>query len=326
MQPLRPLFSLLFAVTLLGGATVFAAAQTHAPATDAATAHSSTPVAHNAHVATPDATTAHGTTPAATTAAHGAEVAETSAKTSAGVDKAAVADEAALVSTDIATTEEVAKDISTQSDPLMILITFAIGAYLFHLWLQDYRARRAGKPNPSAFPGAFPASATAIAVAIIGAVVILAAETGGEIALGISSEQSSMTVLMLLAVTAAAFFEELIFRGYLVVTQKGRAMLIGSILFFSVVFAIAHPFLWEMTTTEGVPGWQFWNADWTLNLTLKGWFSTAFVLLNSLWFYAMRFNPLNPERSLVPCITAHLVTNWGVFAIKLAQGHVSGLW
>lgn len=218
------------------------------------------------------------------------------------------------------------EDKSMQSDPLMIFITFAIAAYLFHLWLQDYRASRAGKPSPSAFPGATAASTKAVGIAIVGALVLLAAETGGELALGISGEQSTMTVLMLLSITAAAFFEELIFRGYLVISNKGRALLIGSIFGFSVLFAIAHPFLWDITTPEGIPGWQIWNADWRFHFdSTKGWFSTLFVLVNSLWFYAVRFAPFNPGRSLIPCIAAHLAMNWGVFLIKLGQGHVSGL-
>lgn len=218
-------------------------------------------------------------------------------------------------------------EVSMQNDPLMVVVIFAIALYLFYAWLQDYRANRAGNPNPQAFPGAVPTTAKAVIVAIVGALIILAAETGGEIALGISAEQSTMTVLMLLSITAAAFFEELIFRGYLVISNKGRALLIGSILFFSIIFAIGHPFLWDITTPEGVPGWQIWNADIQLQFdSAKGWFSTAIVLVNSLWFYAIRFSPLNPSRSLIPCIAAHLATNWGVFAVKLAQGHVSGLW
>jgi len=54
------------------------------------------------------------------------------------------------------------------------------------------------------------------------------------------------------------------------------------------------------------------------------------VFLFSFWLYAMRFPlrypKLNPSRSLIPCIAAHLAKNLGVFVIKLAQGHVSGWW
>ena len=53
-------------------------------------------------------------------------------------------------------------------------------------------------------------------------------------------------------------------------------------------------------------------------------FSTLMVFLGSLWFYAMRFQPANPGRSLIPCIVAHLVKNLGVVVIKAAQGFVVG--
>lgn len=225
-----------------------------------------------------------------------------------------------------AATGEEAESTSMQGDPLMIIILTLAAAYIFRLWLQDYRANQAGTPNKGAFPGATPASVKAICIAIVGALILLAAETGGEIALGISAEQSDMTVLMLFSITAAAFFEELIFRGYLVVSNKGRALLVGSILGFSVLFALIHPFLWDITTPEGTPGWQVWNADWEFHFdSTKAWFSTLFVLANSLWFYAMRFAPFNPARSLIPCIAAHLAMNWGVFLVKLAQGHVTAL-
>jgi hypothetical protein len=44
----------------------------------------------------------------------------------------------------------------------------------------------------------------------------------------------------------------------------------------------------------------------------------------SLWFYTVRFFPLNPQHSLIPCIAAHLTKNLGVFGLKAALGFVSG--
>ena len=76
-----------------------------------------------------------------------------------------------------------------------------------------------------------------------------------------------------------------------------------------------HPFLWE---------WQ--QGGLVLHLGAKGWFSTAMIFAGSLWFYAVRFLPANPARSLLPCIAAHAAKNLGVFAIKYAQGFVSGWW
>ncbi len=213
-----------------------------------------------------------------------------------------------------------------QSDPLMIVILFAASVYLFKLWLDDFKANRRGEPNPKAFPGATACSGLCVVVAVVGALILLAAETLGEIGLGIAGEQSDMTWLALLSICAAAFFEELIFRGYLVVTKKGTAALVGSILLFSFLFAALHPFLWDLDMPEGVAGWQFWQGTLTLDFGLKGWFSTALVFLNSLWFYTVRFYGLNKTRSLIPCMAAHLASNVGVFVIKLAQGHVVGLY
>lgn len=213
-----------------------------------------------------------------------------------------------------------------QSDPLVILVLFGISAWVFKMWLDDYRNGLRGQPHPNAFPGALPSSLTAVLIGVAGALVILAAETAGEYSLGIVAEQSVITWLFLLAMISAAFFEELIFRGYLVVTRRGRVWLVGSILFFSAVFALLHPFLWELDYPEGVAGWMIWQAEWNWRFDVKGWFSTAIVFINSLWFYFLRFAPFNPNRSLVPCIAAHLASNLGVFLIKLMQGHVHGLY
>jgi uncharacterized protein len=200
--------------------------------------------------------------------------------------------------------------------PLLILIGFAAAAYFFKLWLDDLKMERRGTPNPHAFPGASPAPRVAVIIAIAGALVILAAETAGEYAGGFVEEQSDITLLFALFTLAAAFIEELIFRGFLVVSKKGRLLLIGSILFFSILFALMHPFLWEWHDEEGL----------LFHFTAKAWFSTTVVFVNSLWFYAVRFLPFNPRHSLIPCIAAHFTSNLGVILIKFFQGHVVGLW
>ncbi len=200
-------------------------------------------------------------------------------------------------------------------NPLLIFVGLIAAAYFFKLWLGDVAMERRGTPNPNALPGATPAPAPIVIVAVAGALLILAAETGGEYYFGFVGEQSDITVLFGMYTLAAAFIEELIFRGFLVVEKKGRKMLIGSILLFSFLFTILHPYLWEWQDDGGGIAFQF---------TGKAWFSTAIVFVNSLWFYTVRFLPLNPRRSLVPCIVAHFASNAGVFVIKLAQGHVTG--
>lgn len=202
-----------------------------------------------------------------------------------------------------------------QDQPLLLLVLLGATAYVGKLWCDDYAAARRGAPHPRALPGARPASGTAIGLAVLGALALLGIETGGELALGIAGEQSRVTVLFGLYMLAAAFGEELIFRGFLVVERRGRALLLAGIVGASLLFAALHPFLWE---------WR--EGRWHWHLGAKGWFSTALVFAGALWFYAVRFWPLNPTRSLLPCFAAHAAKNLGVFAIKYAQGFVSGWW
>jgi len=202
-----------------------------------------------------------------------------------------------------------------QDNPLLLLVMTLGGAYLGKLWLDDLRTARAGQPNPRAFPGATPAGRPVMILAVAGTLILLAAETAGEYTLGVTAEQSTMTVLAGVYSLAAALLEEIIFRGYLVITGRGRAKLIMGIVAASALFALLHPFLWE---------WR--DGQLQLLLTPKAWFSTGAIFLGSIWFYALRFMPLNPQHSLAPCFAAHAAKNLGVFAIKYAQGFVSGWW
>ncbi|WP_232766878.1 CPBP family intramembrane glutamic endopeptidase [Geminisphaera colitermitum] len=203
------------------------------------------------------------------------------------------------------------------NDPRLVGLLFLGGCYFAWLWLKDRKAWRAAGHVEArgALPGATDSPLSVTLIAVSGALVLLAAETAGEIALGISGEQSTITIFFGLYSLVAAVIEEVIFRGYIVVDKRGRGWLIGSILAASVLFAIGHPFLWKWE--EGALIWNF---------GLKGWFSTFVVFLSSLWFYAVRFASWNPHRSLLPCIAAHGAKNLGVFIIKAAQGFVSGWW
>ncbi|MDI1320312.1 MAG: CPBP family intramembrane metalloprotease [bacterium] len=202
-----------------------------------------------------------------------------------------------------------------QDHPLLLAGLLVAAAITARWWWKDFRAAARGQPNARAFPGVAPASGRLLALAVGGALLLLAIETGGEYALGLSAQQSHMTVLFALYSLAAAFIEELIFRGYLVVEKRGRTALLAGIIGASFGFALLHPFLWE---------WKRGGLE--LHLGAKAWFSTALIFAGSLWFYAVRFLPANPGRSLLPCIAAHAAKNLGVFAIKYAQGYVSGWW
>ncbi len=187
--------------------------------------------------------------------------------------------------------------------------------YLFRLWLSDLRSARFKKPSAGALPGAFHCSYTLILVGVAGALFLVAGETVGENMLGISNEQSSMTVLFALVSIGAGFGEELVFRGYLLVQNKGRVWLWASVLGFSFLFAVIHPYLWI---------WEDGRLE--IQFSAKTFFSTGIVFLNSFWFYVLRISRGNPSKSLWPCIAAHAASNAAVFFVKLAQGHVSGLY
>lgn len=201
------------------------------------------------------------------------------------------------------------------NNPLLLIGATLAGLYVAKLWRDDLRAAEQGKAAPGALPGAARASRSALAIAIAGTLALLALETIGEIALGIASEQSQMTWLFALySICGASVIEELIFRGYLVVPNRGRAALWASAVVASALFALVHSHLWA---TEG---------GFRLKLTTKGIFSTAILFATSLWFYAARFGPWNPTRSLLPCFVAHAAKNAGVVAIKAATGYMGGAW
>jgi len=189
-------------------------------------------------------------------------------------------------------------------NPLLLLALVGVAIYLAKGWWDD---ERAATPADRVF------KTTATSLAIFGSLLLLGCETAGEYALGIVGAQRTITALFALYTLAAAFIEELIFRGYLVITGRGKAAQMAGIVAASIFFALLHPFLWE---------WE--DAGFQLTLTLKGAFSTAVVFAASLWFYFLRFARCNPQHSLLPCIIAHMTKNLGVIVIKAAQGFLVG--
>lgn len=201
------------------------------------------------------------------------------------------------------------------NSPLLVLIMSAACLYLGKLWLGDLRAQQRGTPNPRAFPGAFPARPGAILIAVGGALVLLAAETFGEIKLGLTAEQTHLTWLFAFYSLLAPLIEEVVFRGFLVIDRRGPALLWTGIVVASLLFACLHEHLWT---------WD--DAGFRLTLTPKGFFSTGVLFAMSLWMYACRFARWNPSRSLLPCLAGHAAKNAGVIAIKAAQGFMGPLW
>ena len=195
-------------------------------------------------------------------------------------------------------------------NPIMILLYVGIAAYVLNMYVGDYKSAKAGEPNGGALPGATAATICVLGLGVIGSLLILGVETGGEIALGVADEQSEMVWYFVFAIVAAGVVEEVIFRGFLVVENKGKAALIASCVGFSLIFAVIHPHLW--TNEDG----------FELTLTAKGFFTTGILFANSLWFYAVRFGPWNKTNSIFPCMLAHAASNLGVFFVKWAQGYV----
>ncbi len=202
------------------------------------------------------------------------------------------------------------------NDPFLLLLMLAGGGYVAKWWRDDRQIARHGAPHPRALPGATEAPRRAVWIAVAGALALVALETGGEIALGVAGEQSRMTWLFAAySVLAAPIIEELVFRGWLVVEGRGRATMWIAAAGASLVFAAAHPFLWK---------WD--EAGFALTLGTKGWFSAATVFAMSLWMYAARLAPWNPQRSLLPCFAAHAAKNLAVVAVKAAAGFMGPLW
>lgn len=185
------------------------------------------------------------------------------------------------------------------SNPFESLAYLILGGAVLGLWL---RQRRKAEPESTAFwPGSRPATWPALAWAAAGALALTLLETGLELRLGVSAQQTVIPAHFLMAMLGASVVEEMAFRGFAAPAELRGAKLLGVAVLGSAVFAWIHG--------HGV-------AD------TKGLVSTGSAFAVSLWFYACRFNPLNPERSLAPAMVAHAVRNLAVFGIKDAQGFV----
>lgn len=208
--------------------------------------------------------------------------------------------------------------LGMNSNPVFIVITLLGAGYVFRLWWQDYQSRQRGQRQNNPLPGATPAGLKWVLMAIGGALVLVAVETFGEIRLGVSEEQSEVAAIMLIPFICAGFIEELIFRGFVFYDKKGVRVLWLSIVGASVVFALLH-FQYYLEYPEDGGIWP--NA---IKVDAKSGWSLLLLLLNSLWFYYLRFASANTYKSLIPCFAAHIGSNVGVFVVKLAQGHVTG--
>ena len=77
-------------------------------------------------------------------------------------------------------------------NPVMIVLYLGVAGYVLNLYRADYRGDQSGRRSEGGLPGATAMNLGAVLIGILGALAILAIETGGEITLGIASEQSEM--------------------------------------------------------------------------------------------------------------------------------------
>lgn len=117
------------------------------------------------------------------------------------------------------------------------------------------------------------------------------------------------------SVGGAPIIEELVFRGWPVVENRGKAIMWSAAIGASLVFATLPPFLWR---------WD--DAGFALTLNAKGWFSTVVVFATSIWLYVVRLASWNPQRFLLPGFAGHAAKNLGVIVVKAAAGFIGALW
>jgi len=207
--------------------------------------------------------------------------------------------------------------------PVINLLALLAGGYLLFLWWTDTkeRMREIHSDLRGRLPGATLASPWYATFSTLGAIGIVIASASLEKAFHLETQQTTISWLFLPAMLGAAVTEEVVFRGYLVIENKGRYILWGSIIGCSLLFAMIHPYLW-FHTIDNPKGIQ-WITTLRLQLEAQTLLATGSIFTLSLWFYFSRFSRWNPKHSLLPCFCAHAGANLAVFMIKLFTGYVA---
>ena len=183
------------------------------------------------------------------------------------------------------------------TDIIYLLIGLGVG----FAWFSEYQKRQSN-PGPELFwPGTTRAPVSGILIIVSGILLLTIAETCAEIHFQVSAHQSVSSLHILGASIGAAIVEEMVFRGFVAPSQLRGIKLLGLIIVGSVIFSAIHGF--DFSTVQG-------------RISL---IATFFI---SVWLYLGRYNPLNPERSILPCLIGHVVRNLAVFGVKWAQGFV----
>jgi membrane protease YdiL (CAAX protease family) len=182
------------------------------------------------------------------------------------------------------------------------LLYCLLGLFVLVAWARERRKRRLSGEPEKFWPGTTYAPMAAYYAAAAGAILITIAEAAVEKRAGLTSMQAEIQAAILFQLLGAAVIEEALFRGFVAPGELVGRKLLALIIIGSLVFALIHNF--HLSTAEG-----------KVNAT--------FAFITSLWLYVVRFNPLNPDRSLLPCFMAHTVRNLAVFGIKASQGFIT---
>ena len=182
------------------------------------------------------------------------------------------------------------------------LLYCALGLFVLIAWARERRKRKTTGESEKFWPGTTYAPTGAYFVAAAGAILITIAEAAVEKRAGLTDQQSVLPAIFIFQLLGASVVEEMLFRGFVAPGELFGRKLLALMIVGSLVFALIHNF--DLSGPEGKV-------------------SALFAFITSLWLYVVRFNPLNPDRSLLPCFMAHTVRNLAVFGIKWAQGFVS---
>jgi membrane protease YdiL (CAAX protease family) len=177
-----------------------------------------------------------------------------------------------------------------------------LGLSVFIAWWGEFRRRQKTHQEEGFWPGTTSTTWSVHALVVSGVLFLTLLETAIEVHFGVSQSQSTLPSYAIAALLGASLIEEIVFRGFAAPGQFNGSKLLSVAVVGSLVFAVIHQF--DLSTTEGK-------------------ISTAFSFLISLWLYFARFNPLNKQRSLLPCFMGHIVRNLAVFGIKWIQGFVN---
>ena len=182
------------------------------------------------------------------------------------------------------------------------LLYCALGLFVLVAWARERRKRTLHGEPEKFWPGTTYAPTAAYFIAAAGAILITIAEAAVEKRAGLTDQQDVLPAIFIFQLLGASVVEEMLFRGFVAPGELIGRKLLALMIVGSLVFALIHNF--DLGTAEGQV-----NA--------------LFAFVTSLWLYVVRFNPLNPDRSLLPCFMAHTVRNLAVFGIKGAQGFIS---